>query len=98
MDAKSLQEQIIKKYEDDERTMIHLFIEWCRQHQLDAHEVYHQAYPDQAENPVMAEIIADIAEQAPIKIPTNTLLEVLQVFGNDELAFVVAELSAKFAK
>lgn len=98
MENKSLNEQIIKKYQDDEKTMIHLFVEWCRQHKFDPHAVYEQAYPAQVQNPVLAEIIEASADQAPLEIPTHTLLEVLQIFGNEELAFVVTELIEKSSK
>ncbi len=95
MNPKQLQEFIIQKYQDEERTMVHFFIEWCREHQHNSHEVYQLAYPNQPENPIISELSAELNEQAPLHIPTDTLLEVLQVFGNDELAFVISELIAQ---
>lgn len=95
MDPKQLQEFIIKKYQDEERTMVHLFIEWCREHKHDPHTVYQLAYPDQPENAIVTELMKELSEQAPIHIPDHTLLEVLQLFGNDELAFVITELIEK---
>lgn len=98
MDQKQLQEFIIKKYQDEERTMVHLFIEWCRENEHDPHAVYQLAYPEQVENPMIKELIEEIGEQEPLHIPNHTLLEVLQMFGNDELAFVITELIEKSEK
>ncbi|MDS9473073.1 hypothetical protein [Sporosarcina pasteurii] len=95
MDNKSVEELIIKKYQDGEKTMIRLFVEWCRNHQLDPHMVYHLAYPEQEKNSILIEILEEIDQQDPLKIPDHTLLEVLQYFGNDELAFVVVDLIEK---
>lgn len=98
MDQKKLQEFIIKKYQDEERTMVHLFIEWCREHKHDPHAVYQLAYPNQSENAIIIELMEELSEQEPLHIPNHTLLEVLQLFGNDELAFVIAELIEKLEK
>ncbi|AOV09118.1 hypothetical protein BI350_06030 [Sporosarcina ureilytica] len=78
--------------------MIHLFIEWCRNHQLDPHTVYHLAYPEQEKNSLLTEILEEVDQQAPLNIPDHTLLEVLQYFGNDELAFVIVDLIEKWSK
>lgn len=98
MDAKQLQEFIIKKYQDEERTMVHLFIEWCREHEQNPQTVYQIAYPEQGENPIIKELVEELSEHEPLHIPTQSLLEVLQLFGNDELAFVIADLIDKAAK
>lgn len=95
MNQQAIQDFIIKKYEDEERTMVHLFIEWCRNHHYDPHKVYQLAYPEQVENPIVTEILEELDNQQPINIPTDTLLEVLQLFGNDALAFVITELIDK---
>lgn len=98
MDQKQLQEFIIQKYQDEERTMVHLFIEWCRENEHDPHAVYHLAYPEQQENAIIIELMKELSEQEPLHIPNHTLLEVLQMFGNDELAFVITELIEKSEK
>lgn len=98
MNHQQLQEFIIKKYQDEERTMVHLFIEWCREHQHNPHIVYQLAYPNQPENPIISELMAELNDQEPLHIPNDTLLEVLQLFGNDDLAFVIAELIEQSTK
>lgn len=98
MDKKALEAFIIQKYQDEERTMVHLFIEWCREHQYDPHIVYQTAYPSQTENPIITEILATLSDQEPLHIPDHTLFEVLQLFGNDELVFVIADLIEKAKK
>lgn len=98
MDRQQLQELIMKKYQDEERTMVHFFVEWCREHNYDPHSIYKMAYPNQPENPILSEIMATLNGQEPLHIPDNTLLEVLQVFGNDELTFVIADLVEKSTK
>lgn len=95
LDQQTIQDFIIKKYQDEERTMVHLFVEWCRSHHQDPHQVYQLAYPEQTENPILTEVLQELDDQKPIHIPTNTLLELLQMFGNDELAFVITELNEK---
>ncbi len=95
MDQQSIQDFIIQKYQDEERTMVHIFVEWCRNHKLDPHMIYHLAYPEQEENLILTEIINELDDQAPVHIPNETLLEILQVFGNNDLAFVVAEFISK---
>lgn len=98
LDSKQLQEFIIKKYQDEEKTMVHLFIEWCREQEHNPHKVYQLAYPEQPENPIIKELMKELSEQEPLHIPDHTLLEVLQLFGNDELAFVITELIEKSSK
>lgn len=92
MNKQELQDFIIKKYQDEERMMVHLFIEWCCENKLDPHTIYQLAYPNQEKNPVITELMENLTDQQPLHIPNETLLDILQVFGNDELAFVIADL------
>ena len=57
MDFKNIDEKVIQKYQEDEQLMIRLFVQWCANHELDPHELYKRAYPDQQENTVMKNII-----------------------------------------
>ncbi|RNF39121.1 hypothetical protein [Planococcus salinus] len=97
MESENRDEKIIKRYQQDERTMILLFIHWCTNHQLDPVSLYHRAYPAQAPNQALSEALED-AGQEEIDISSETLLEVLQMFGNDDLAFVVAEEAEKISR
>ena len=40
MEFKSIDEQVIQKYQEDEQVMIQLFVQWCVNHELDPNELY----------------------------------------------------------
>ena len=98
MDFKNIDEQVIQKYQEDEQLMIRLFVQWCANHQLDPHELYKCAYPHQQENTVMKNIIELADAEDEINIDNETMLDVLQLFGNEDLAFVVADEIERFSK
>lgn len=92
-------EQVIKYYQEQEREMILLFAQWCINHKLDPKAVYQEAYPMQPINTLLEEVLEDTvdANESDI-IEHELLLQVLQAFGNDDLAFVVADYSQKIKK
>ena len=90
MDQKSITEYIIEKYQEDEQVMIQLFVQWCQNHKLDPFVIYQKAYPAQGPNEAI-KLIIDNNEPLDLDIDSGTLIEVLQLFGNDDLAFVVSE-------
>ncbi|PIC76742.1 hypothetical protein CSV74_09180 [Sporosarcina sp. P19] len=96
MEFKSIEEQIIQKYKDDENLMIRLFVQWCVNHQLNPQALYQQAYPEQQPNSALKEIMENDDGFEELHIDNETMLDVLQLFGNDDLAFVVADEIAKF--
>lgn len=87
----SIDEQIIKKYQEDERLMVRLFVQWCSNYKLDPHTLYHKAYPDQQENPLLQSVLDDITEDENFEIDNETMLDVLQMFGNYDLAFIITD-------
>lgn len=92
MDKKELEEQVIQNYQRDEGMMILIFAQWCVNHGLDAQEVYRKAYPNQRDNPLLQQMIElSVPIEESEEIPDATLLGVLSLFGNDDLAFVVSE-------
>lgn len=91
MNFKNMDEQVIQKYQEDEQLMIRLFVQWCANHQLDPKKLYKRAYPDQQENEAMQKIMEEDDEGDEIYIDNEMMLDVLQLFGNEDLAFVVAE-------
>jgi hypothetical protein len=95
MDQKSITEYIIQKYQEDEQVMIQLFVQWCQSHELDPFSLYQTAYPTQGTNEAIKTII-DNNDSMDLDIDSGTLIEVLQLFGNDDLAFVVSEEANKF--
>ncbi|AYC30214.1 hypothetical protein [Paenisporosarcina cavernae] len=80
---------IIKKYQEDEQIMIQLFVQWAKNNQLNSQELYKQAYPHQAKNKALQDVL-DSVEPIDLEIDTATLIHLLQLFGNDDLAYVVS--------
>lgn len=90
MEYENRDDFIIKKYQQDEQTMIQLFVQWCLNKQLDPISLYQRAYPEQAKNEALIKVVEE-AGMEEIEIGDGTMLEVLQMFGNDDLAFIVTE-------
>jgi hypothetical protein len=91
MDFKNIDEQVIQKYQQDEQLMIRLFVQWCTNNELNPHEFYRRAYPEQQENETMKKIIEEAKFEEEIDIDNETMLDVLQLFGNDDLAFILTD-------
>jgi len=92
MSNKELEEHIIRNYQRDEHMMILVFAQWCVNHDLDPAELYRRAYPQQITNAALEQAIAlTVPKEEAGEVPDETLLGVLSLFGNEELAFVVTE-------
>lgn len=92
MNRKEMENQVIQAYQRDEGMMILVFAQWCVNHGLDARDLYHRAYPNQGDNPLLAQMLENtVPKEEAEEIPNATLLGVLSLFGNDDLAFVVSE-------
>ncbi|MDV6378632.1 hypothetical protein ORD22_10440 [Sporosarcina sp. GW1-11] len=91
MDYKDIDQQVIEKYKEDETLMIRLFVKWCTNHQLDPHVLYQKAYPEQSANAALKKVIEDDDGFEELHIDNETMLDVLQLFGNIDLAFVVTD-------
>jgi len=92
MNRKELEQQMIRAYQRDEGMMVLVFAQWCVNHGLDARELYRRAYPNQAENPILAQMMENtVPKEESEDIPDSTILGVLSLFGNDDLACVVSE-------
>ncbi|PFA62170.1 hypothetical protein CN378_21385 [Bacillus sp. AFS015802] len=92
MNSKEMQEKIIRNYQKDEHMMILVFAQWCVNHDLDPAELYRRAYPHQGKNPALQQgIDLTVSKEESEEIPDATLLGVLSLFGNDDLAHVVTE-------
>lgn len=92
-----MMDKVISQYQEDENVMIQLFTSWCVNHQLDALTLYAQAYPEQEKNVLLEKAVQETSSD-PVTIDTETLLNVLQLFGNEDLAFVVSEQADKQKK
>jgi hypothetical protein len=92
MNSKEVEEKIIQHYQGEEKMMILVFAQWCVNHDLDPQELYVKAYPTQSANPALKEAIElTVPKDEAGDIADQTLLGVLSLFGNDDLAFVVTE-------
>jgi len=92
MRRKELEEQIIENYRKDEQMMILVFAQWCVNNGLDPMELYEQAYPRQGANPALQQAMElTVPKEEAGDIADDTVLQVLSLFGNDDLAFVVTE-------
>lgn len=98
MEMNNMDEQVIQKYKEDETLMVRLFVQWCSNHDLDPHLIYQTAYPAQVVNPLLQEVIDGDDGFDELQVDNETMLDVLQLFGNDELAFVVADEMARLKK
>jgi|SRR5699024_9216307 len=94
MDQKEREQFIIEQYKAGEDQMILLFAQWCHNHDLDALALYQEAYPNQLISPRLLEINEEKIDPKEVaKIDTSLLLEVLQLYENSDLAFVVSKYS-----
>ncbi|WP_042142365.1 hypothetical protein [Paucisalibacillus sp. EB02] len=90
MDKKQLEEQIIKNHQSDEKMMILIFAQWCVNNDMDPEELYKTAYPYQVNNKALEEAIElTVPKEESDEISVQTVIHVLQLFGNDDLASVV---------
>jgi hypothetical protein len=84
---------VIKNYQRDEEMMILIFAQWCINHDLNPVEIYERAYPQQKANDSLINAIENtVPKEDSDYISTETLLAVLSMFGNEELAFICSEL------
>lgn len=96
MSQKELEQKIVEQYQRDEGMMILVFAQWCVNHDIDPLGLYRQAYPSQPENVQLKQMLElTVSKEEAGEIPHETLLGVLSLFGNEDLAIVVTEEIAK---
>lgn len=92
MNDKETEEKVIESYQNDERMMILIYAQWCINNNLDPRELYEKAYPHQLKNTTLTDVLElTVSKKESEDIPDVTVLNVLQLFGNDDLAFMVQE-------
>ncbi|WP_342536401.1 hypothetical protein [Sporosarcina sp. FSL K6-3508] len=91
MEFRDINEQIVQKYKEDETLMIRLFVQWCANHELDPQTLYRNAYPNQPDNAALLSVMEEDDGLDELQIDNETMLDVLQLFGNEDLAFAVAD-------
>ncbi|MFD2044325.1 hypothetical protein ACFSTA_10565 [Ornithinibacillus salinisoli] len=90
MDKNEMEERVIESYKNDEKIMILVYAQWCINHDIDPVELYVEAYPNQIKNQALTEAMElTVSKKESEDIPDQTVLNVLQLFGNDDLAFLV---------
>lgn len=94
----SIDEQVIAKYKQDEKVMIQLFVQWCINHEVDPNELYARAYPEQQKNLSLQDVLKEMDGAEEMEIDNETMLDVLQLFGNFDLAFILSEEIDRIAK
>ncbi|WP_404451138.1 hypothetical protein LG329_12400 [Virgibacillus necropolis] len=92
MDRKEMEDKVIESYQNDEKMMILIYAQWCINNDLEPKDLYEQAYPSQMKNNALKEALElTVPKKESEEIPDSTVLNVLQLFGNDDLAFIVQE-------
>jgi hypothetical protein len=93
---KEIEEKVIGEFRRDEGMMILVFAQWCVNHGLNPEELYKEAYPNQGKNPLLTQMTElTVPKEEAEEIADQTLLNVLSLFGNEELAFVVSQKITK---
>lgn len=90
-----MKNKVIEQYEADENMMIQIYVQWCANHDINPIELYGKAYPNQTSNAVLIEVMENTEKNA-LDVDTQSVLYVLQLFGNDDLAFEVSEAAKTF--
>lgn len=81
---------IIEQYENDEEMMILIFAQWCVNNNFNAVELYKKAYPEQLQNPALLSALEKtMPKEQSDEISLEVVQQVLQLFGNDDLAFII---------
>lgn len=92
---KSVEQGIVESYRQDEDMMILVFAQWCVNEGLSPEELYMQAYPQQQSNERLQRVLElTVPKEEAGPIPDDTVLGVLSMFGNEDLAFVVSDAIA----
>ncbi|MBB6452284.1 hypothetical protein HNQ94_000729 [Salirhabdus euzebyi] len=96
---KELEKKIVEQYQADENMMILIFAQWCINNELEPMDIYKKAYPNQEMNLALQKVLElTVPKEEAEDIPDTTLLNVLQLFGNDDLAFEVTKEMEKLKK
>ncbi|MFA1821834.1 hypothetical protein ACDX78_16910 [Virgibacillus oceani] len=89
---KETEEKVIAKYEEDEEKMILVFVQWCINHDIDSVTLYQKAYPNQpSNNKLSAALEHTVPKDEAEQISDDLLMDILDFFGNYDLAQVVYE-------
>lgn len=92
MPNSEMNKKVIENYQNDERMMILIYAQWCINNDLDPQRLYEEAYPEQIKNKILVDVLElTVPKKEAELVPDVSILNVLQLFGNDDLAFLVQE-------
>lgn len=91
-----MEQKVIENYQSDEKVMILIYAQWCINHDLNAKQLYEETYPEQMKNQELIDALEQTVPKAEADvIDDEIVLQVLQLFGNDDLAFMVQTMIEK---
>ena len=84
------EDRIIQKYRENEEMMILIYAQWCVNNGLDPKAIYKLAYPEQQIPSLLDDVMAStVSKNESEEIASDVVIQLLQIYGNDDLAFVV---------
>ncbi|MFC2947817.1 hypothetical protein [Virgibacillus sediminis] len=90
MSNNEMEKKVIESYQNDERMMILIYVQWCVNNEIDPVALYEEAYPGQSKNQTLQDMLElAVPKNESENIADQTVLNALQLFGNDDLAFAV---------
>jgi len=99
MSKEEIEKKVIENYQNDEKMMILVYAQWCINHSIDPQSLYMKAYPEQSENKALLKTMElTVPKEESKSIPNDTVLNILQIFGNNDLAFLVQREIEKMNK
>lgn len=91
-----VEKRVIESYKQDEMMMVLVFAQWCVNNDFDPVALYNEAYPGQVKNKALLDAVEmTVPREESETIDDQILLNVLQLFGNDDLAFNVKTMIEK---
>lgn|SRR5699024_1366213 len=89
-EREQMEKKVIESYQNDEKMMILVYAQWCINNDIDPQSLYMEAYPEQTTNKILLEVLElTVPQNESEHIPNETVLNMLQLYGNDDLAFIV---------
>lgn len=81
---------IVQKYRENEEMMILVYAQWCVNNGLDPKVLYNLAYPKQQTPSLLDDVMAStVSKDESEEITSGLVIQLLQMYGNDDLAFVI---------
>lgn len=83
---------IIQKSKENEEMMILIYAQWCLNNNIEPQTLYKQAYPEQTIPTLLDDVMeSTVPKNESEEITGELVIQLLQVYGNDDLAFAVQE-------